>query len=127
MSGECNYCGGSHAEGGCNADRELVFNNGCSMGEAMARNACEETRFAQRQEIDRLTLALSESEERGNSKDTTFTGKQVADAIHAQMAVVPNWDHPNDTEWLKRMVIERLYEARALNDLKEPKAKETER
>lgn len=38
MSGECNYCGGAHAEGICNADREIVYQNGSSFGYANAMN-----------------------------------------------------------------------------------------
>lgn len=38
MSGECNYCGGDHAEDSCDADRETVFRNGYASGEADAYN-----------------------------------------------------------------------------------------
>jgi len=90
--------------------------------------------LSQRQsEIDRLTLALSESEERGErwkAEATKFT--DWFDAPHPKGGVNLDWfDRDEDTgmSMLDAMrPLDRMVKAaRALNDIKEPKAKETER
>jgi hypothetical protein len=87
----------------------------------------------QKEEIDRLTLALSESEERGErwkAEATKFT--DWFDAPHPKGGVNLDWfDRDEDTgmSMLDAMrPLDRMVKAaRALNDIKEPKAKETER
>lgn len=39
MSGECNYCGGEHAEANCQEDRGVVYENGLAAGRAEAMNS----------------------------------------------------------------------------------------
>ena len=54
MSGECNWCGGPHAEGGCNADRELIYENGRAHGDMEARNnLAEQSSAVEKHELQR--------------------------------------------------------------------------
>ncbi len=60
MSGECNWCGGPHAEGGCKADRELIYSNGMAAGYASGHNDRNEAFNALRTRLAACEEALRE-------------------------------------------------------------------
>lgn len=53
------------------------------------------------------------------ASEISYTGAEVVAAIDRVMSECPDWDHPNDTNWLTRMVIDRLCSDRALNQERE--------